>query len=229
MLGYKPIESHSKKDIDECYAKYLLEELFPNRYQDLAVEDKPDLRDYINDRGIEVTSSMPKGFRESLKFSDRLDYLNPTSHTAKFYKKIILDSGVRDKNSMLIWPHINYSNNRFVKTSYFNNIVSIFVDKVNKLNSGGYSNYSNNDLFIKTIFLYDDVICQELLNNFNNNNTGNIKFSFVYVLGIKKLCSFDLRSNNYSVKTVENDTEVYKKAYTLAKTGDYNGEVNKIN
>ena len=50
-----PLPDHTKLDYYECVAKITLEDLFPDRYQDLKVLDKPDLQG--KEIGIEVTKA----------------------------------------------------------------------------------------------------------------------------------------------------------------------------
>ena len=60
----KPLPDHTKLDYYECYAKIVLEDLFPDRYFNLILADKPDLQGY--DVGIEVTKANGKN-REELE------------------------------------------------------------------------------------------------------------------------------------------------------------------
>ena len=54
----KPLPEHTKLDYYECYAKIVLEEMFPERFSDLIIIDKPDLQNEQLDIGVEVTSSV---------------------------------------------------------------------------------------------------------------------------------------------------------------------------
>jgi len=52
-----PLPAHTKLDYYECYAKIVLEEIFPEQFFDLIISDKPDLQNIDLNIGIEVTSS----------------------------------------------------------------------------------------------------------------------------------------------------------------------------
>ena len=60
----KPLPDHTKLDYDECCAKLILEELFPNRYHNLLLADKPDLQG--TNVGIEVTIANDSKMQEAL-------------------------------------------------------------------------------------------------------------------------------------------------------------------
>lgn len=51
----KPLPPHTKLDYYECYAKIVLEDLFPVFISELLLKDKPDLQDIRSQVGIEVT------------------------------------------------------------------------------------------------------------------------------------------------------------------------------
>src|SRR5659263_763895 len=53
-----PLQDHTKLDYYECYAKIVLEEMFPERFSDLVILDTPDLQNEQLDVGVEVTSSI---------------------------------------------------------------------------------------------------------------------------------------------------------------------------
>ena len=60
----KPLPKHTKLDYYECYALLTLRELFPNKYRDLRLKDKPDLQGTII--GIEVTIADNQNHQEAL-------------------------------------------------------------------------------------------------------------------------------------------------------------------
>lgn len=71
----RPLPSHTKLDYDECYAKVILEKFYPDRYVDLLLDDKPDLRDTSNGIGIEVTSAIPQNEQEAMSLACEIPYL----------------------------------------------------------------------------------------------------------------------------------------------------------
>ena len=61
----RPLPAHTKYKYEECFAKIILEHLFPQRYIDLKIEDRPDLQDLEHQIGVEVTSAVPPADREA--------------------------------------------------------------------------------------------------------------------------------------------------------------------
>jgi len=53
----KPLPKHTKIDYHECYAKIILEKMFPETFCDLVILDKPDLQNNQLNIGVEITSS----------------------------------------------------------------------------------------------------------------------------------------------------------------------------
>ena len=49
---------------EECYAKLILERIFPERFGALTISDKPDLQNLTLDVGIEVTTAESKAEKE---------------------------------------------------------------------------------------------------------------------------------------------------------------------
>lgn len=56
---------HTKHKYDECFAKIVLEEFFPNKYKNLIIKDKPDLVDESSNIGIEVVNAIPVELHET--------------------------------------------------------------------------------------------------------------------------------------------------------------------
>ena len=72
----EPLPPHTKLSYDECYAKLILEKFFPNKYENLQLSDKPDLRDLKHNIGIEVTSAIPKEEQEALNLAAMIPYVD---------------------------------------------------------------------------------------------------------------------------------------------------------
>lgn len=81
----KHSSDHTKYRYDECFAKIVLEEFFPNKYKNLIIKDKPDLVDESNNIGIEVVNAIPTKIHEAescwMKIQSH-DYTEKTIYTA---------------------------------------------------------------------------------------------------------------------------------------------------
>jgi len=71
-----PLPPHTKLDYYECYAKIVLEEMFPKQFSDLIISDKPDLQNAKLSIGIEVTSSENSSQKEVEGLYTKWSYQN---------------------------------------------------------------------------------------------------------------------------------------------------------
>lgn len=62
-----------QKRFNEYFAKVILENCFPNKFQNIEVSDKPDLRYNVNEIGIEVAYCMPNEVVKSLNCIGRYE------------------------------------------------------------------------------------------------------------------------------------------------------------
>lgn len=72
----RPLPSQTKLHYDECYAKFVLEYCYPERYGTLSVLDKPDLQNRCLDIGVEVTTSASENFKAAESVACKLPYLS---------------------------------------------------------------------------------------------------------------------------------------------------------
>ncbi|WP_417019757.1 hypothetical protein [Anaerobutyricum hallii] len=91
----EPLPPHTRLSYDECYAKLILEKIFPNRYENLQLSDKPDLRDLKHNIGIEVTSVIPKEEQEALNLAAMMPYVNEQSQERRRKRLKKLDIATR--------------------------------------------------------------------------------------------------------------------------------------
>lgn len=69
-----PLPPHTKRDYNECYAKVVLESLYPEQFNGLVLADKPDLQSPSNNIGIEVTVAEKKETLEAENLYSQLPY-----------------------------------------------------------------------------------------------------------------------------------------------------------
>ena len=62
-----------QKRFNEYFAKVILENCFPNKFQNIEVSDKPDLRYNGNKIGIEVAYCMPNDVAEAFNCIERYE------------------------------------------------------------------------------------------------------------------------------------------------------------
>lgn len=191
------LPDHTKLRYNECYAKLILENVFPERYSGLQFSDKPDLRNQSNTIGIEVTSSIPKNTQETKKLWLQLE--NKTAKNPKRNKERMLKLGVRYTGGTQCWPSTVYPTGHF-ESSPYTKILDVFKGKVYKLNNGDYSMLERYDLFIETELFAERIFMPVILKKAISLNTKELKYSFLYVLFLNRVCVFDLEKNTYEIR-----------------------------
>lgn len=190
---------HTKWDYGECYAKVVLEKVFPERYSNLQIHDKPDLRDETNTIGIEVTSAIPQHTRESISLWSRIE-----SNASKNPKRDIArmeQLGVKFTGGVQGWPSTVYPTGCFDKSPYVE-IVSAIHGKIKKLNGGEYVSLKRYDLYVETELFIETDFLLEILNRVLNINTMEKSYSYLYILCVNGICVFDLVEKTCEIRTI---------------------------
>lgn len=188
----EPLPDHLKTKYNECYAKILLEELYPEEFIDLKLEDKPDLQMENGQRGIEVVISEDKKDLEAESLYSKIE-CNKIRNKAKAIEKIEkLGSSYKDG--------ILSSSGK----DSFNFIFGSFNDKINKLNGGGYANFKWNYLFTSSSIIADDRMIKEAIQEMQQIQASKErKFYKVFVLVPGALYCLDLYNDLYEIKPVD--------------------------
>ena len=134
----KPLPDHTKLDYDECCAKITLEELFPARYQNLILADKPDLQG--NEVGIEVTLADDCKKQEAVGNWVRAN----STYDARIRDSAIermRQLGVEYTGGIQSWPGFDTS---------FRQIENAVKKKIEKLKTGNYRIFPRYELFVFT-------------------------------------------------------------------------------
>lgn len=194
---------------DECYAKVVLEELYPEEFINLKLKDKPDLQMGNGQRGIEVVISEDKKDLEAESLYSKIEY-NESRNKAKAIKKIekigssykdgILSSSSKDS---------------------FDLILESFNDKLDKLNGGGYANFIWNYLFTFSSIIADDIMIKEAIQEMQKIQASKErKFYKVFVLVPGALYCLDLYNDCYEIKPIDSTLQFNQsgKARVLAES-----------
>lgn len=198
----KPLPYHTRLDYDECYAKIVLETFFPERFVNLRIEDKPDLRCPDRSHGIEVTNAMPREEQEALRIGAMIPYVDSEQQEQK---KAYLrsrgydytDYGMRHPQYIEPWFGIG---NPPLKETNAKWCLAAFETKVKKLNSGNYAPLKQYDLFVYSEFLVKEWMQEQLLKELQAKNNGNVKYTCVYLLALDGIYAFDLTCRSVDKK-----------------------------
>lgn len=220
--SYKP----TKYRYDECYAKLVLEKLFPEKYKNLKISDRPDLRDLDNNIGIEVTSCVPEEDIKAIKIYDIIRHSNDDE------RKIRLENWLVERNYIYSeyclehpmkswhWSGLEYPNIKDTCCKLF--LLSV-NNKITKLNSGIYEELDEYELYVYSEIFIEDWMPKLLMKELSLYNSKPKKFRYIYLLDLKELYVFDMP--NQEIKIQERDERIYGlgyKAEVLSKEGDLN-------
>lgn len=165
----KPLPDHTKLDYDECCAKLILEEMFPDRYHNLLLSDKPDLQG--NNVGIEVTIANDQRMQEALNNWVKAYNCSDEKKKGKYIDKMAR-WGVKYTGGVQGWP--GFSPN-FDLTR---NAIEIKIDKLNK---GNYKAFSRYELFIFTDTWYHESVINDAKRYIFRNEVSDC-YKTIYVL-----------------------------------------------
>ena len=140
-----------KPNYYECYAKVVLEELYPKEFVNLQLKDKPDLQMKDGEYGVEVTNSVDEKQLNSEGLYTKI--LNNTARNKKGALEEIKRCGCKLDGGILSGKP---------GTDSFGLVLSHFDDKLNKLNKD-YICFKRNCLFIFSDIHADDKMIMEAL------------------------------------------------------------------
>ncbi len=166
---YRPLSSHTKLDYDECYAKLVLEKLFPNRYSNLLLADKPDLQG--DNIGIEVTIANDRKMQEAT--SNWANACNSTDEeTKRYYIERMEQLGVKYTGGVQGWPGIKPS---------FELTKDAVETKIKKLKKGNYKFFKRYELYVFTDTWFHEIIVEDAKRFLFSNEVSDC-FKTVYAL-----------------------------------------------
>ena len=210
-----------QKRPDEYFAKVVLEMYFPEKFSDLQILDRPDLRDEKHNIGIEVTNAEPQIYHK------REDLWRKALYSSDEKKREKCKEYMKKKLNIKFQGAVQSMGGTRVG-ELVNSIETAFDDKLNKLQNDGFKKYQQNDLFILTGIIFGHFDLDDLNNPHkyleymvHRNEQVKYRFDNVYFKLVGSICHFDLKSKNYNI--IEYDhSEVVDEAERLL--GLYNNE-----
>lgn len=206
----KPLPQHTKLDYWECYAKIVLEELFPEKFCDLRLADKPDLQDNDGCVGVEVTiANNPKQLEAESLYST-LYYKSEKQKAYDIERIEKLGAKVHDGFMMGIKG-----------TDSFERINATVDRKCKTIAKGGYKAFEGYHLFVFSSICAVDYMLQEELRYLITENIGKF-YRVIYVLVPGGMYCFDLIKKGYTVFDI--DSNMQHKQATKARQMVEEGE-----
>lgn len=189
----KPLPDHTKLDYDECCAKLILEERFPEIYGHIDISDMPDLQS-DNGIGIEVTIANDEKMMRALSAWIKIPYADERHRNS--YIRIMEKCGVPFQGGIQSWP---------ITIVSFKKVREAIEKKQNKLNKGNYSSFQHLHLFVFTDTWFDDDIVGEAKNYLFAEHKNQISFERIYILSIGLfLHVFDLIEKEHFLVLINN-------------------------
>ena len=180
---------------NEYFAKIILENCFPNKFQNIEVSDKPDLRYNENEIGIEVAYCMPKDVVEAFNCIER--YKKAEDIPGKTLKKA-KRAGVTIDEQGVLWNQESYADNMVVEKTPIRYFLDMVRQKVERLNSkaAGYAEMESYELFINSPITMPDWFKIDTFQTLKNINNRKKQYDTIYLLLCEpKLLVFNLKEN----------------------------------
>ncbi len=205
------IGEHEKYRYEECYAKILLERVYPEMYTDLSILDKPDLQNDVLQVGVEVTSAVPNSLREAKACWIKASNTNDKKIKSKYVKRME-QLGYTYTGGMQNWLKEDIDQ-LYEETSLVDLETSI-RSKIEKIDRGGYKEFKNMDLYIDAMFSFFSINDDELFELMKNVNVGKYHFRkiIINVIEDNEIVMIDTDEEKYSVTSY--DSRQYE--YALA-------------
>ena len=191
----KPLPPHTKLDYYECYAKIVLEDLFPVFISELLLKDKPDLQDIRSQVGIEVTIAETSETIEAQRLYSTLHAVDDVTQSRNIER--IEQCGAAYKGDIL------FGSNSSDDFALINHAVD---SKIKKLQKGGYEKFSEYHLFIFSSILASETMLNDEFEYLGQREIADY-FKKIYIQIPGELLYFDLIKSTYEVFNVDTNKQ----------------------
>ncbi len=206
----KPLPSHTKLKYRECYAKIVLEEMFPDKFINLLLADKPDLHDINGSVGIEVTIAEDPKELEASRLYSQLPYKNEIQKARDIERIESLGAKVYDGFMMSVkW------------SDGFKHINTSISSKCKTLAKGEYKGFNEYHLFLFSSIYAVDWMLQVELEHLIAKEIGKF-YRIIYILVPSGLYVFDLLLGIYKIFDIDStkQNEQSLKARQMVEEGE---------
>lgn len=182
---------------NEYFAKIILGNCFPNKFQNIEVSDKPDLRYNGNKIGIEVAYCMPNDVAEAFYCIER--YEKAEDIPEKTLKKA-RKAGITVDEQGVLWNQDSYGDNIAIEKTPIRYFLDMVRQKVERLNSenADYADMKSYELFINSPITMPNWFKRETFQVLKNINNRKKQYDTIYLLlSEPKLLVFNLKENKY--------------------------------
>ncbi|OJG92381.1 hypothetical protein RV15_GL003174 [Enterococcus silesiacus] len=181
---------------DEREALEILRKAEPEKYQEAILLDKPDIQNPTQNIGVEVTQSLKESVLEALN----IDEINV--HNDKQILEIIKERYGDDVLRINLPLPDNTKKKVAISITNWHslfNLIEAYDNKVEKLQSGNYKLYKENNLFI-FVFGEDEKSIEQLAKHIYRTKNDR-QYDVVYVYSQPMLYTIDHQMNTVVKKT----------------------------
>lgn len=209
-----------QKRFNEYFAKIILESCFPNKFKNIEVSDKPDLRYNGNKIGIEVAYCMPKDVAEAFNCIDQYEKAaDIPKKTLKKAEKV----GVRVEKIGVVWHQDSYGDNMAIEKTpirYFLDMVRQKVDRLNSKNAD-YAEMESYELFINSAIIIPNWFKEKTFESLKSINNGVRKYDVVYLrVHDQKIFVYNLKENKYEELLLYGALDKFAKRAVQLRNGE---------
>lgn len=220
----RPLPKHTRLDYDECFAKLVLEKFFPDKYQNLIISDKPDLRTPDGKAGIEVTSAIPEKTQEAISLAVEIPYLSEKEQRKRI--EYLKSKGFEYEKYCLTQPVESYCWSGFghpdIEVTFCSRFINAVKNKLIRLNSGNYALLEKYRLFVQSELLIEDWMPEKLLNKLTIISESALCYSTIYLLALNGLFVFNISRHMHMHLEIDKKLlwEISNKARELVEEGE---------
>lgn len=186
-----------QKRFNEYFAKVILENCFPNKFQNIEVSDKPDLRYNENEIGIEVAYCMPKDVAEAFNCIKRYELAADIPETTLKKSK---RAGITIDEQGILWDQGSYADNMAIDKTPIRYFLDMVRQKVDRLNSetADYTEMESYELFINSSLIIPNWFKEKTYESLKSINNGVKKYDVVYLrVNDQKIFVYNLKEGKY--------------------------------
>lgn len=189
----EPLTKHTKLKYEECYAKVVLEELYPEEFVNLQIKDKPDLQTKDEEFGVEVTIAEDKDQLRAESIYTDINYNKIHNKTRAL--EVIKKCGCKLEGGILSGKS---------GTDSFNLILSAFENKLEKLKEKDYIYFKWNCLFVFSSISANERMIIDAVKDMQQMQIGIVRqFHKVFVLVPGYCYCLNLYLGSYEIHPIE--------------------------
>lgn len=209
-----------QKRFNEYFAKIILENCFLNKFQNIEVSDKPDLRYNGNKIGIEVAYCTPEKVVEAF---NRIDRYEKAADIPKKTLRKAEKAGVRVEKIGVVWHQDSYGDNMAIEKTpirYFLDMVRQKVDRLNSKNAD-YAEMESYELFINSSIIIPNWFKEKTFESLKSINNGVIKYDVVYLrVHDQKIFVYNLKENKHEELLLYGALDKFAKRAVQLRNGE---------